>query len=236
MKLFYNIVIFLFISLAALSADNKAVTEKAIEVYTIFKSSISDIIINEKTDYYIYLDDELIVNKRVNIVAVKGKKYLVKVSYSNKDDYFVYDGTKSYIVAKYIGVQVMEDFSDFEYTANLVWGDLIPLKISNYQGLEAINEIECHKYSLKVKYNDTVTVWLDTENYLPVKTQYRSSKNEMAVLYSDFRKLIKGIKLPYRKDIFDNKKKVATTIVESVRFNLGIRDEYFDPWNIDYEK
>lgn len=73
-------------------------------------------------------------------------------------------------------------------------------------------------------------LWIEKGTYNLIQAEFsRGLEGRWTWWNSDFRKSAGEWQIPYRTEIFQNEKQVATTIVKSVNVNTGLSDAVFEP-------
>ena len=103
---------------------------------------------------------------------------------------------------------------------------------------ESVGGRDCHVIDFSADDEAPLDkIWLDTEELLMIQAEVSAPNGKMMrILLSDFRPLEGEWKMPYKTEVFQNDKLMATMTMTSVDVNTGLSDDLFDADKIEAEE
>jgi hypothetical protein len=102
-----------------------------------------------------------------------------------------------------------------------------------YDGPAVAEQKHCESVTLMNSKNDSVTIFVDSNNHLPVKKTYvwrdplDNLKNEEGEIYDNFR-VVQGVMTPHTTLRSHNGETTNQRFIANVKYNTGLSDSMFD--------
>ena len=95
---------------------------------------------------------------------------------------------------------------------------------------ESVGNYDCFVVEVKDEQNVPYTLWIEKETFNLIQAESGSDEfDKINIWNSDFRKIDGDWEIPYRVEVYMDRKLVSTNTVKSVQVNQDLKDELFDP-------
>ena len=109
------------------------------------------------------------------------------------------------------------------------WWELISEK-TKIVGTEQVGGRECYVVEIKEEESPFTRMWLDKENLVLIKGEYKEAEGEITLwVYSDFKKIKDNWEIPYKIQMYVDGNLAGSLLVKSLEINKGLSDDLFDP-------
>ena len=222
-----------------IAADWQDVLREAKAKYATFEKEIKDMNIVQETKTVLPEAGEISFEAKV---FEKGNKFRIEATMQMPNmpkemggipTVIICDGKDTWMISSMMGKKKLTDEESKQYQTRRNWWVFLPEE-AQIVGIEKIGSLECYVVEIKEKNISPFTkVWMDKENLVLIRAEIKSEKEEtMLMEFSDFRKIKGNWEMPYKTEMYLNKKLMSTTIVRSIEINKGLSDDLFAPDNV----
>jgi|GEM_PF-3205237 len=210
--------------------------------YLPWKREIKDIVASEVIELTSVTMEGKFMQKgeKIRFESNMGKLKIVKFSFNIGIDLFntimIYDGKNAWIVSPILGKKEISSEKSKDYQSRTDWIKSVFNPTAKITGIESVDGYPCYVLLPKPDTYPDDKLYFDRENFNLRKISVTSSKNDIVILLSDFRKFYKDIEIAYHFEIYNDEKLVATVSVTDLKVNQGLSDSLFDINNIEVEE
>ncbi len=167
-----------------------------------FKNVISYISFSEKIDGYNF--------EKISIVNMDNRNEKITIKTVRDGDTIRYNGNKGMSYIMYHNKKIKIDMNISHWSVSM----MIPEK-GRIIGIERLYNLDCYHIN-----SESVDVWVDTDNYLPIMVIYKG-EIEVKIIIKRYVKLIKNIYFPTYLVIYVDNQYYSTNVIEDISFRGG---------------
>jgi outer membrane lipoprotein-sorting protein len=139
------------------------------------------------------------------------------------------DGTDAWVISPMTGRMRVPRADTGQYRQDSAYWDQLSDR-AKLVGSETIQGRDCYVIETEAEGNNPpVRMWLDKKDLVMMKTESVTQQGRFEMVFSDFRDVKGGWKMPFKIDSAMNGVPFSTTSIQSIDFNRGLPDEMFDP-------
>jgi len=219
-----------------LATDLSNVLEQAKAKYAKFEEEIKDMTIVQEMKT---VTGEGEMTEEIKMLK-KGKKFRIETTMQMPEvpdmpeemaltNVIIYDGKDSWMISPFMGKQKLPYEEGKEYQTGMGWWELISEK-AKIVGTEKVGGRECYVVEIKEEESPFTRMWLDKENLVLIKGEYKEAEGEITLwVYSDFKKIKGDWEMPYKIQMYVDGNLAGSLLVKSLDINKGLSDDLFDP-------
>ncbi|RLE07204.1 hypothetical protein DRZ78_03360 [Candidatus Aerophobetes bacterium] len=219
-----------------LATDLSSVLEQAKAKYAKFEEEVKDMTIVQEMKTF---TEEGEITEEMKMLK-KGKKFRIETTMQMPEvpdmpeemaltNVIIYDGKNSWMISPFMGKQKLPYEEGKEYQAGMSWWELISEK-TKIVGTEQVGGRECYVVEIKEEESPFTRMWLDKENLVLIKGEYKEAEGEITLwVYSDFKKIKDNWEIPYKIQMYVDGNLAGSLLVKSLEINKGLSDDLFDP-------
>ncbi len=149
----------------------------------------------------------------------------------------IHDGKDTYMISPFAGKQKLpEGEGKDRVSATLFWTpseeDLEEVKLK-LVGTDKVGKRDAYIIEAEEEDGSLSKTWIDKNSFVNLKTEDKSPESESVMLCSDFRTLEGGWEIPYKTEVYEDKKLVASIVIKSVKINTGLSDDLFNAGKVE---
>lgn len=228
----------MFLVSQAYGADWSVILEKARARYANFERKIRDMVVVYNTETSPPQGKSMTSEMKV---LKKGKRFrtesVIKMPQGEMKNIVIYDGRDTWIVSPFAGKKKVPRGEEKQYNTERDWREFLSER-AEIIGTEQVDRQECYVVLTETDDEHPFTkLWLDKKSLLLRRAEGDGPQGRtMRCEYSDFRRIIDDLEIPYRSEVYIGGELVFTHVVKSLDINTGLSDSLFDPDRIEIEE
>ncbi|HAV42844.1 TPA: hypothetical protein DCX15_02365 [bacterium] len=202
-----------------------------------FEENVKDMTVMEETE--MFLPEGKIASKTK--ILVKGKKFRAETTIlmsqalqvpegmGEMKTIVIYDDKDMWVISPLLGKKRLSPKEKKGYRIERNWWDWVS-EAAEIVATERVRECECYVVKIKEKEAPANKIWLDKKTFDLIKVETELKKGRRCfMVYSDFRGIEGGWRMPHKSEIYEGEKLVAISIIKSIEVNKGLSDDLFNP-------